>query len=88
MNDSQGSRDWQGSADMKNSSDSGIGCFGSDAIISLEDYYRQMKEGEELECRDVHDGSYWHFGRFGDELWVRGWDAYIGDYRWILYKLR
>ena len=72
---------------MEGSSPTQADSGGSCAIILLKDYAAQMKEGEELECQDVEGGSAWHFGKWGGELWVRGWDEYMGDYRWILYKM-
>ena len=58
---------------------------GLDAILPLERYGKQMKEGEEFVCED-EDGSFWHYGKFEGELWFRGWDEDEWRYRWFLCK--
>ena len=59
---------------------------GSDAIIRLTEYAKQMKEGEEFECEDPLEGGSCRFGKFDGVLWKRGWDEDEWRYRWFLYK--
>ena len=55
--------------------------------IHLQEFFENMKEGEEFECTDFYTEKHYHFIKWDGELWQRGWDDYLGDFRWFLFKI-
>ena len=56
--------------------------------IHLQQYFdEEMQEGQEFECTDSFTKEHFHFMKWRGEMWRRGWDHHLGDFRWFLYKI-
>ena len=54
-------------------------------MVSIWEYFNDMKERDELEAITL-DGIHYHFMKWDSKLWLRTWDHYKGEYTWVVYS--